>query len=72
MKTEFIVALHMERQEAMSESHTVRLGIYWAESFDQAFGMAAREHLRDGWKLGSRTGGKLEDLRIYYAERQES
>ncbi len=68
MKTEFIVALHMERREAMSESHTVRLGIYWAESLDEAFDMAAREHLLDGWECGSRTGGKLEDLRRCYAQ----
>lgn len=68
MKSEYIVALHMERRETMGESQTVRLGIYWAESIDQAFSMAARDHLCDGWELGSRTGGKLEDLQRHYAQ----
>jgi|GEM_PF-4839231 len=66
MKKEFIVALHLEEVEAMSESHTVRIAIYWEESLADAFAEAVSDHVRDGWALAGWTGGELEDLRRFY------
>lgn len=60
---EFVVALHMERREEMSESHTVRVGVYLAESLDDALGMAVLEHVDAGWERGGWTGGPLKLLR---------
>lgn len=55
----FIVALHLERIIAHEKHTTVCLGLYRADTVDDALGKAVHEHATEGWMLGAWKVAKL-------------